>query len=123
MGQPMVELRVDRDSVAMGDDVESHARIRHVAGSPVNVVFRYFVQIDPAWLFDRLAAGERADRICRFTHRGVAWRKSLASTKCELGQVDGDTFPRALRTSTPPICGPRPTGVFPWRRLTTPADP
>ena len=72
MGQPMVELRVDRDSVAMGDDVESHARIRHVAGSPVNVVFRYFVQIDPAWLFDRLAAGERADRICRFTHRGVA---------------------------------------------------
>ncbi|GAA3871184.1 hypothetical protein GCM10022275_20540 [Tessaracoccus defluvii] len=119
----MVELRVDRDSVAMGDDVESHARIRHVAGSPVNVVFRYFVQIDPAWLFDRLAAGERADRICRFTHRGVAWRRVAGLHKCELGQVDGDTFPRALRTSTPPICGPRPTGVCPWRRLTTPADP
>lgn len=108
-----IELRVDRDSVAMGDDAVSHAgtlavpsgtmlsavleksspEIRAegwswvviVAGEvaavwsvdhgvrmliadraldrgPIDVYFRYFVQIDPAWLFDRLAQGARAQR-------------------------------------------------------------
>lgn len=108
-----IELRVDRDSVAMGDDVESHARTtttprgtllsaaiehcspeikaqgwswvavvdREVAAvwsidhgaqllvadrtlmrGPVAIHFRYFVQIDPGWLFDRLAQGVPANR-------------------------------------------------------------
>lgn len=108
-----IELRVDRDSVAMGDDVESHAKTttiprgtllsaaieqcspeikaqgwswvavvdREVAAvwsvdhgtqllvedrtlkqGPIDILFRYFVQIDPGWLFDRLAQGARANR-------------------------------------------------------------
>ncbi|WP_431074688.1 hypothetical protein [Microbacterium phyllosphaerae] len=110
-----IELRVDRDSVAMGDDAVSPARtlsvpsgtmlsaaleksspeiraegwswvvVVVVAGEvaavwsvdhgvrmltadgaldhgPVDIYFRYFVQIDPAWLFDRLAQGARAHR-------------------------------------------------------------
>lgn len=108
-----IELRVDRDSVAMGDDAVSHVAtlsvpsgtmlsaaleksspeiraegwswVAIVAGEvtavwsvdhgvrmliadraldrgPVDVYFRYFVQIDPAWLFDRLAQGARAHR-------------------------------------------------------------
>lgn len=108
-----IELRVDRDSVAMGDDMESHARVtiaprgtllsaaieqcapeirsrgwswvavvdgevaavwsvdhgvrllvpdRRLTRGPVDIHFRYFVQIDPAWLLDRLAQGARADR-------------------------------------------------------------
>ncbi|WP_228479841.1 hypothetical protein [Microbacterium abyssi] len=108
-----VELRVDRDSVAMGDDVESHARTvtvprgtplsvaieqsspeirargwswvavvdrevvavwsvdhgaqllvqdRKLTRGPVDIHFRYFVQIDPGWLFDRLAQGAAANR-------------------------------------------------------------
>lgn len=108
-----VELRVDRDSVAMGDDVVSHAGVlsvprgtllsaalersspeirspgwswvavvdgettavwsvdhgiqllvsdRPLKRGPVEIYFRYFVQIDPVWLFDRLAQGEKADR-------------------------------------------------------------
>lgn len=112
MGKGTVQLNVDRDSVAMGDDMQSHARTYQVArgtrlskalrmclpeikapgwswvvkldgvttavwsvdhgvqllvpdrslqGGPVDIVFRYFQQIDPAWLFDQLAAGERAN--------------------------------------------------------------
>lgn len=108
-----VELRVDRDSVAMGDDVVSHAGVisvprgttlsaaiercspeirspgwswiavvdgetaavwsvdhgvrllvaeRTLTSGPVDVFFRHFVQIDPAWLFERLASGEKPDR-------------------------------------------------------------
>src|SRR5690606_19400314 len=107
------ELHVDRDSVAMGDDMESHAKVttvprgtalsaaieqcspeirsprgpwcagvdgedaavwsvdrgaqllvadRRLTRGPVDIHFRYFVQIDPAWLFERLAQGARADR-------------------------------------------------------------
>ncbi|WP_144794215.1 hypothetical protein [Microbacterium paludicola] len=109
----LIDLRVDRDSVAMGDDVVSHAdvmsvphgtllsaaleqsspeirsrgwswvvvvdgettavwsvdhgvqllvRDRKLKHGPVEIFFRYFVQIDPAWLFDRLAQGAKADR-------------------------------------------------------------
>lgn len=108
-----IELRVDRDSVAMGDDVVSHARSttaprgtflsaaleqsspeirspgwswvaivdrevaavwsvdhgvqllvedRKLTRGPVDIHFRYFVQIDPAWLHRRLAEGARANR-------------------------------------------------------------
>lgn len=108
-----IELRVDRDSVAMGDDMRSHAGVlmvrrgtrlsaaleasspeikskgwswvavvdgevaavwsvdhgvqllvadRKLRRGPVDIHFRYFVQIDPAWLFDRLAAGAPAHR-------------------------------------------------------------
>ncbi|GAA4193060.1 hypothetical protein GCM10022219_14310 [Microbacterium oryzae] len=108
-----IELRLDRDSVAMGDDMSSHARVTTVARGtrlstaieqntpeirsrgwswvvvvdgqvsavwsvdegvrllvpdralrrgPVEIHFRYFLQMDPAWLFDRLAGGARADR-------------------------------------------------------------
>lgn len=108
-----IELRVDRDSVAMGDDAVSHARTLSVPSGtmlstaleksspeiraegwswvaavdgevaavwsiahsvrmlvadraldrgPVDIYFRYFVQIDPTWLFDRLAQGAPAHR-------------------------------------------------------------
>ncbi|WP_341946717.1 hypothetical protein [Microbacterium sp. LWH11-1.2] len=108
-----VELRVDRDSVAMGDDMESHARVmtvprgtmlsaaiekcspeirsrgwswivvvdgevaavwsvdhgarllvadRRLTRGPVDIHFRYFLQIDPEWLFERLGQGARAHR-------------------------------------------------------------
>ncbi|WP_028656029.1 hypothetical protein [Nocardioides sp. J54] len=108
-----VRVRVDRDSVAAGDDVVSHARVVDLpAGQPLGVVlaavrpevrapgwswvvrvdgevagvwstdhgvrllvpdrpvgpgeldvhFSYFLQVDPSWLFDRLAAGARARR-------------------------------------------------------------
>lgn len=108
-----IDLHVDRDSVAMGDDVVSHAGVvsvlrgtslsaaiersspeikspgwswiavvdgettavwsvdhgvrllvadRRLTRGPVAIFFRYFVQIDPAWLFERLAEGERPDR-------------------------------------------------------------
>lgn len=108
-----VELRVDRDSVAMGDDMQSHARVmtfprgtllsavieecspeirsrgwswvavvdgevaavwsvdhgarllvadRRLTRGPVDIHFRYFLQIDPEWLFERLAQGARAHR-------------------------------------------------------------
>lgn len=108
-----IELRVDRDSVAMGDDAVSHAGTlsvpygtvlsaaieksspeiraqgwswvvvvdgevaavwsvdhgvrmliadRELDRGPVDIHFRYFVQIDPAWLFARLAQGARAHR-------------------------------------------------------------
>ncbi len=113
MPLPAIELRVDRDSVAMGDDAVSHAHTltvphgtllsaaletsspeiraagwswvvvvngevsavwsvdhgvqllvddRALSEGPVDVHFRYFVQIDPAWLFDRLRSGARAHR-------------------------------------------------------------
>ncbi|KQZ23645.1 hypothetical protein [Microbacterium sp. Root553] len=109
----MIELRVDRDSVAMGDDAVSHAATlsvpdgtrlsaaietsspeiraqgwswvvvvdgevaavwsvdhgvrmlvadRELDHGPADIYFRYFVQIDPAWLFDRLAQGAPAHR-------------------------------------------------------------
>lgn len=109
----MIELRVDRDSVAMGDDTVSHAATlsvpdgtmlsaaieksspeiraegwswvvvvdgevaavwsvdhgvrmlvtdRALDHGPADIYFRYFVQIDPAWLFDRLAQGAPAHR-------------------------------------------------------------
>src|SRR5690606_3528940 len=35
---------------------------RRLIRGPVDVHFRYFVQIDPGWLFDRLVQGVRADR-------------------------------------------------------------
>ncbi|MBD9700281.1 hypothetical protein IGS67_12410 [Flavimobilis sp. GY10621] len=108
-----VQLNLDRDSVAMGDDMESHAATatvplgtllskalndhppgirakgwswiavvdgvvaavwsvdhgvqllvpdRRLWRGPVAVFFRYFLQMDPAWLHARLAAGEPADR-------------------------------------------------------------
>lgn len=111
MPQSRIELHVDRDSVAMGDDMVSHAKVvtvregtrlktalqsslpdirakgwswvavvdgevsavwsvdhgirllvenRRLTGGPVDILFRYFLQIDPAWLFDRLAAGAPA---------------------------------------------------------------
>lgn len=110
----IIELRVDRDSVAMGDDAMSHAKtttlprgtplsaaieqcspeikaqgwswVAVVDGEvaavwsvdhgvqllvddhklkrrPIDIIFRYFVQVDPGWLFDRLAQGARADRL------------------------------------------------------------
>lgn len=109
----MIELRVDRDSVAMGDDAVSHAGTlsvpdgtmlsaaieksspeiraegwswvvvvdgevaavwsvdhgvrmlvtdRALDHGPADIYFRYFVQIDPTWLFDRLAQGSPAHR-------------------------------------------------------------
>jgi hypothetical protein len=113
MSRRPIELRVDRDSVAMGDDVVSHAAVisvprgtslsaaiersspeikspgwswiavvdgettavwsvdhgvrllvaeRRLTRGPVDIFFRYFVQIDPAWLFERLAEGQPPDR-------------------------------------------------------------
>lgn len=113
MPSTAIELRVDRDSVAMGDDAVLHARTLSVPSGtmlsaaleksspeirakgwswvavvdgevaavwsidhgvrmliadraldrgPVDIYFRYFVQIDPAWLFDRLAQGAPAHR-------------------------------------------------------------
>lgn len=107
-----IELRVDRDSVAMGDDAVSHAKTtniprgallsvaieqcspeikaqgwswvavvdgevaavwsidhgtqllvadRKLKRGPVDIHFRYFLQINPGWLFDRLAQGARAN--------------------------------------------------------------
>lgn len=108
-----VEVHVDRESVAAGDDVVSHAAMvrvrrgtrlsdviervspdvrvpgwswvvlvdgataavwsidhgvqlliddRRMTRASVKVVFRYFLQIDPAWLFTRLAQGARPNR-------------------------------------------------------------
>lgn len=108
-----VRLDLNRDSVAMGDDMESHAKSvtvprgtllskalgdyrpeiqvqgwswvavvddevsavwsvdhgvqllvpdRKLTRGPIAVFFRYFVQIDPAWLHERLASGEPANR-------------------------------------------------------------
>lgn len=115
MTAPQITVNVDRDSVAMGDDAISHARVTHFApGTPVSrmveasapeihsrgwswvavvggevsavwsadhgvrllvpdralsperpvetVHFRYFLQIDPEWLFQRLAEGAPAHR-------------------------------------------------------------
>ncbi|CAH0123294.1 hypothetical protein [Microbacterium sp. Bi121] len=143
-----IELRVDRDSVAMGDDVQSHAGVmsvprgtllsaalersspeirspgwswvavvdrevtavwsvdhgvrmlvpdRELTRGPVDIHFRYFVQIDPAWLFDRLSTGATADRreleaeyapIAREKHRAELRRREreidarLLSAEC-----------------------------------------
>ncbi|MGV2985120.1 hypothetical protein ACNPNP_15580 [Microbacterium sp. AGC85] len=111
--RPTIELRVDRDSVAMGDDAVSHAKTttvprgtllsaaleqcspeirssgwswvadvdgetaavwsvdhgvqllvedRKLTHGPIDIHFRYFVQIDPRWLFERLAQGAPANR-------------------------------------------------------------
>lgn len=108
-----VEVHVDRESVAAGDDVVSHTAVvrvrrgmrlsavieqvspdvrapgwswvvkvdgataavwsvdhgvqlliddRRVTQKSVTILFRYFLQIDPAWLFARLAQGARPNR-------------------------------------------------------------
>lgn len=112
VGKGTVRLAVDRASVSMGDDIESHATALEVSRgtllsdalgrcvpdvrmkgwswvvtvdgettavwsvdheiqllvpdrglkSGADVYFRYFLQIDPAWLFDRLSAGDPANR-------------------------------------------------------------
>ncbi|GAB3631882.1 hypothetical protein GCM10027421_12350 [Microbacterium shaanxiense] len=107
-----IDVHVDRDSVAMGDDAKSHANTTTISGGtllsaaieqcspeikaqgwswvvvvdgaaaavwsvdhgvqllvedrklrrgPVDIHVRYFLQIDPGWLFDRLAHGARAN--------------------------------------------------------------
>ncbi len=114
-GRERIAVEVDRDSVAMGDDVQSHRhgievpeatrladlldaahpeieapgwswvavvdgtvsavwsvdhgvrllvrnRRLHAGRAPLAIFFRYFVQIDPAWLHERLAAGAPAHR-------------------------------------------------------------
>lgn len=112
MAHPRIQVRTDRDSVAMGDDMVSHTRElalpagiplqtlleesapeirspgwswvavadresvavwsadhgvrllvenRDVQAGPVDVHFRYFRQIDPAWLHRRLAEGAPPD--------------------------------------------------------------
>ncbi|MFS2280847.1 hypothetical protein V2S04_08490 [Microbacterium sp. OR21] len=108
-----VEVQVDRESVAAGDDVVSHAAVvrvrrgtrlsavieqvspdvrapgwswvvlvdgvtaavwsvdhgvqllidnRRMTQKSVTIIFRYFLQIDPAWLFSRLAQGAPPNR-------------------------------------------------------------
>lgn len=108
-----VEVHVDRESVAAGDDVVSHAAVvrvrrgarlsavieqvspdvrvagwswvvkvdgvtaavwsvdhgvqlliadRRVTQKSVTILFRYFLQIDPVWLFARLEQGARPNR-------------------------------------------------------------
>lgn len=136
-----IELHVDRDSVAMGDDVVSHAGIRSVprgmllsaalelaspeirspgwswvavvdgattavwsvdhgvqllvadrtlTRGPVDVFFRYFVQIDPAWLFDRLAHGVRADRrALEEEYAPIAREKYRAELRRRERELDG----------------------------------
>jgi hypothetical protein len=107
-----IELRIDRQSTSMGDDVQSHERVatvprttllsaaieqaspeikargwswvavvdaetvavwsidhgvqllvpdRRLWRGPVEILFRYFNQIDPGWLFERLSHGTRAN--------------------------------------------------------------
>ncbi|MDN3310955.1 hypothetical protein QWJ90_08430 [Microbacterium oryzae] len=132
-----IELRLDRDSVAMGDDMTSHARVTTVARGtplstaiernspeirsrgwswvivvdgavtavwsvdegvrllvadralwrgPVEIHFRYFLQLDPAWLSDRLSRGatvvqvasEPGARVARFVFgRSIAELRAL----------------------------------------------
>lgn len=136
-----IELHVDRDSVAMGDDVVSHAGVmsvprgtplsaalelaspeirspgwswvavvdgattavwsvdhgvqllaadRRITHGPVDVYFRYFVQIDPAWLFDRLAQGVGADRLAlEEEYAPIAREKYLAELRRRERELDG----------------------------------
>lgn len=136
-----IELHVDRDSVAMGDDVVSHAGVlsvprgtllsaalelaspeirspgwswvpvvdgattavwsvdhgvqllvadRKLTRGPVDVFFRYFVQIDPAWLFDRLAHGVRADRrALEEEYAPIAREKYRAELRRRERELDG----------------------------------
>lgn len=136
-----LELRVDRDSVAMDDDVVSHAGVlsvprgtllsaaldlsapeirspgwswvavvdgataavwsvdhgvqllvadRKLTRGPVDVYFRYFVQIDPAWLFDRLAQGAGADRrALEEEYAPIAREKYRAELRRRERELDG----------------------------------
>lgn len=136
-----IELHVDRDSVAMGDDVVSHAGVlsvprgtllsaalelaspeirspgwswvavvdgattavwsvdhgvqllvadRKLTRGPVDVFFRYFVQIDPAWLFDRLAHDVRADRLAlEEEYAPIAREKYRAELRRRERELDG----------------------------------
>ena len=136
-----LELHVDRDSVAMGDDAVSHAGVltvrrgtplsaaieqsapeirspgwswvavvdgetaavwsvdhgaqllvadRRLRRGPVGVFFRYFVQIDPAWLFDRLARGERPDRrALEELYAPIAREKYRAELRRRERELDG----------------------------------
>ncbi|WP_407361501.1 hypothetical protein [Microbacterium sp. LBN7] len=136
-----IELHVDRDSVAMGDDVVPHAGVlsvprgtllsaalelaspeirspgwswvavvdgattavwsvdhgvqllvadRKLTRGPVDVFFRYFVQIDPAWLFDRLAHDVRADRrALEEEYAPIAREKYRAELRRRERELDG----------------------------------
>ncbi|MCK3770656.1 hypothetical protein MZK47_13335 [Microbacterium aerolatum] len=136
----LIELRVDRDSVAMGDDVVSHAAVmsvphgtllsaaleqsspeirspgwswvavvdretaavwsvdhgvqllvedRKLNRGPVEIFFRYFVQIDPAWLFDRLAQGAKADRrVLEAEYAPIATEKYRAELRRREREID-----------------------------------
>ncbi|WP_136055962.1 hypothetical protein [Microbacterium sp. K24] len=136
-----IELHVDRDSVAMGDDVVSHAGVlsvprgtllraalelaspeirssgwswvavvdgvttavwsvdhgvqllvadRKLTRGPVDVFFRYFVQIDPAWLFDRLSQGVGADRrALEEEYAPIAREKYRAELRRRERELDG----------------------------------
>lgn len=136
-----LELRVDRDSVAMGDDAISHAGVltvprgtllsaaieqaapeirspgwswvavvdgetaavwsvdhdvqllvadRRLRRGPVGVFYRYFAQIDPAWLFDRLSGGERPDRrALEEQYAPIAREKYRAELRRRERELDG----------------------------------
>ncbi|WP_186307570.1 hypothetical protein [Microbacterium sp. 1.5R] len=136
-----IDLRVDRDSVAMGDDVVSHAGVisvprgtllsaaiersspeirspgwswiavvdvdtaavwsvdhgvrllvadRPLRRGPVEIFFRYFVQIDPAWLFDRLARGDKPDRrALEEQYAPIAREKHRAELRRRERELDG----------------------------------
>lgn len=136
-----IELHVDRDSVAMGDDVVSHAGVvsvargtllsaaleltspeirspgwswvavvdgettavwsvdhgvqllvadRKITRGPIDVFFRYFVQIDPAWLFGRLAQGVGADRrALEEEYAPIAHEKYRAELRRRERELDG----------------------------------
>ncbi|GGD69525.1 hypothetical protein [Microbacterium murale] len=135
-----IELHVDRDSVAMGDDVESHARTttlprgallsaaieqcspeikaqgwswvavvdgtvaavwsidhgaqllvadRKLTRGPIDIHFRYYVQIDPGWLFDRLAQGARANlRELEHEYAPIAREKYRAELRRREREID-----------------------------------
>lgn len=141
MPRRTIELHVDRDSVAMGDDVVSHAGVtavpegtllsaaleltspdirspgwswvavvdgvttavwsvdhgvqllvadRELPPGPVDVHFRYFVQIDPAWLFDRLAQGADADRrVLEEEYAPIARERYRAELRRRERELDG----------------------------------
>ncbi len=136
-----VDLHVDRDSVAMGDDVVSHAGViavprgtllsaaiersspeikspgwswiavvdgetaavwsvdhgvrllvadRPLRRGQVEIFFRYFAQIDPAWLFDRLACGEKPDRrALEEQYAPIAREKNRAELRRRERELDG----------------------------------
>lgn len=135
-----IELRVDRDSIAMGDDAMSHAKTttiprgtllsaaiercspeikaqgwswvavvdgevaavwsvnhgvqllvedRELKQGPIDIFFRYFLQIDPGWLFDRLAQGARADlRALEQEYAPIAREKYRAELRRREREID-----------------------------------